>query len=161
PICSLPSINAVPLDVVSTECSEKSTEIWQQQRIDDTAMSRIPSASPSFFLQRIRLPAISSLTVSASRPASYFRSSSSQPQLSFSPRLRHPPVSPPPTSSFLRWTAPPMVGTPRLRTKVCYCAGGSGRDNKELLVQHLLVGEDNLKLLLELQQRISGGHLPF
>ncbi|RWW36374.1 hypothetical protein BHE74_00058615 [Ensete ventricosum] len=124
-------------------------------------MSRIPSASPSFFLQRIRLPAISSLTVSASRPASYFRSSSSQPQLSFSPRLRHPPVSPPPTSSFLRWTAPPMVGTPRLRTKVCYCAGGSGRENKELLVQHLLVGEDNLKLLLELQQRISGGHLPF
>ncbi|XP_064935985.1 rhodanese-like/PpiC domain-containing protein 12, chloroplastic [Musa acuminata AAA Group] len=120
-------------------------------------MSRLPSASSSFFLQRIRLPAISSLIVSASRPPSPFRYSSSQPQLSFSPRLRHSPVSPPTSSSFLTWAAPPVVGTPRLRTKVCYCAGSSGRENKELLVQHLLVGEDNLKLLLELQQRISGG----
>ncbi|CAL9039089.1 unnamed protein product [Musa banksii] len=120
-------------------------------------MSRLPSASSSLFLQRIRLPAISSLIVSASRPPSPFRSSSSQPRLSFSPRLRHSPVSPPTSSSFLTWAVPPVVGTPRLRTKVCYCAGSSGRENKELLVQHLLVGEDNLTLLLELQQRISGG----
>lgn len=44
---------------------------------------------------------------------------------------------------------------------VCFSAGISGRENKELLVQHLLVGEDNLKLLLELQQRISGGFSAF
>lgn len=45
----------------------------------------------------------------------------------------------------------------RPRGKVSFSAGSSGRENKELLVQHLLVAEDNLKLLLDLQQRISGG----
>ncbi|KAH7542180.1 rhodanese-like/PpiC domain-containing protein 12, chloroplastic isoform X2 [Ziziphus jujuba] len=36
-------------------------------------------------------------------------------------------------------------------------AGNSSETGKEILVQHLLVKEDDLKLLLELQQRISGG----
>ncbi len=35
-------------------------------------------------------------------------------------------------------------------------AGGSG-DGRELLVQHLLVKEDDIKLLSDLQQRIAGG----
>lgn len=35
-------------------------------------------------------------------------------------------------------------------------ASGSGR---EILVQHLLVKEDDLKLLVELQQRVSSGFL--
>lgn len=35
-------------------------------------------------------------------------------------------------------------------------AGGSG-DSRELLVQHLLVKEDDIKLLSDLQQRIARG----
>ncbi|KAF2291949.1 hypothetical protein GH714_042291 [Hevea brasiliensis] len=37
------------------------------------------------------------------------------------------------------------------------CAGSGSVDAREILVQHLLVKEDDLNLLLELQQRISAG----
>jgi len=38
-----------------------------------------------------------------------------------------------------------------------FSSGSGTGGGRELLVQHLLVKEDDLKLLLELQQRISGG----
>ncbi|KAJ4971347.1 hypothetical protein NE237_004446 [Protea cynaroides] len=65
-----------------------------------------------------------------------------------------------PSQSF-GW-ASPMVGSARLNGIASFSTGnnvgrgGAGR-GREILVQHLLVTEDNLKLLLELQQRISGG----
>ncbi|WOL06781.1 hypothetical protein Cni_G15515 [Canna indica] len=108
-------------------------------------------SSPTFFLHNLRPPAV----FSASNYSSSFKSPPFQPQVSFFPRL-HPPISPSTSSSSLKWTSP-MADTPRFPGKVCFSAGTSGMENRELLVQHLLVGEDNLKLLLELQQRISGG----
>ncbi|KAK9939451.1 hypothetical protein M0R45_016146 [Rubus argutus] len=38
-----------------------------------------------------------------------------------------------------------------------FSAESSSADGREILVQHLLVKEDNLKLLLDLQQRVLGG----
>jgi len=40
---------------------------------------------------------------------------------------------------------------------VQFSSGSSGGGNKEILVQHLLVGGDDLKLLAELQKKISEG----
>ncbi|KAL6321187.1 hypothetical protein AAG906_015531 [Vitis piasezkii] len=47
-----------------------------------------------------------------------------------------------------------MVAQPCPRASFSY--GGNSGSGREILVQHLLVKEDDLKLLLELQQRISG-----
>lgn len=49
----------------------------------------------------------------------------------------------------------PMVGHPYPKASLS-SESGSG-DAREILVQHLLVKEDDLKLLVELQHRISGG----
>ena len=38
-----------------------------------------------------------------------------------------------------------------------FSSAGGSEDGRELLVQHLLVKEDDIKLLSELQQRIAGG----
>ncbi|KAG0489446.1 hypothetical protein HPP92_006309 [Vanilla planifolia] len=46
---------------------------------------------------------------------------------------------------------------PRPQCKVLSTADKSGGGNKEILVQHLLVAENDLKLLIELQQRIARG----
>ncbi|ERM96947.1 hypothetical protein AMTR_s00074p00151110 [Amborella trichopoda] len=50
-----------------------------------------------------------------------------------------------------------MVGNPRLNPRIAFSAGRFEGENKEILVQHLLVGEQSLELLLELQKRIAGG----
>lgn len=51
-----------------------------------------------------------------------------------------------------------MSGSPCSRGgRVSFSAGNNEGSGKEILVQHLLVGENNLKLLLELQQRIARG----
>ncbi|XP_042474229.1 rhodanese-like/PpiC domain-containing protein 12, chloroplastic isoform X1 [Zingiber officinale] len=134
---------------------ERSAEIWRQ-RIDDIAMRSLPMASalrslasPIFVLHNLRAPSIDS----ASRPPSFQSSFHPKPSFSSRQRLRISPFSSP---SSVKWSSF-MADAPRLQSRVCFSAGISGRENKELLVQHLLVGEDNLKLLLELQQRISGG----
>ncbi|XP_074563957.1 rhodanese-like/PpiC domain-containing protein 12, chloroplastic [Curcuma longa] len=106
-------------------------------------------ASPIFVLHNLRAPCIDSASRSPSFKAFF------HPKSSFSSRQRLR-ISPPSSSSSLKWNSF-MADAPRLQSRVCFSAGISGRENKELLVQHLLVGEDNLKLLLELQQRISGG----
>ncbi|XP_042469076.1 rhodanese-like/PpiC domain-containing protein 12, chloroplastic [Zingiber officinale] len=134
---------------------ERSAEIWRQ-RIDDIAMRSLPMASalrslasPIFVLHNLRAPSIDS----SSRPPSFKWSFHPKPSFSSRQRLRISPFSSP---SSVKWSSF-MADAPRLQSRVCFSAGISGRENKELLVQHLLVGEDNLKLLLELQQRISGG----
>ena len=38
-----------------------------------------------------------------------------------------------------------------------FSSAGGSEDGRELLVQHLLVKEDDIKLLSDLQQRIAGG----
>lgn len=40
-----------------------------------------------------------------------------------------------------------------------YSTGGSSGGDREILVQHLLVKEDDLNLLVELQKRVAGGML--
>lgn len=50
-----------------------------------------------------------------------------------------------------------MVGGPRPHGKVFFSSGSSGGGSKEILVQHLLVGKDDVKLLMELQKRIAQG----
>ncbi|CAA6654437.1 unnamed protein product [Spirodela intermedia] len=45
----------------------------------------------------------------------------------------------------------------RSRGRVCFSAGSSDGNGKERLVQHLLVGEADVKLLVELQQKIAEG----
>lgn len=45
----------------------------------------------------------------------------------------------------------------KITGKASFSAGRSGGGNKEILVQHLLVGEDNLQLLTELQKRVVRG----
>lgn len=51
----------------------------------------------------------------------------------------------------------PMLGHPHLRLSASFNSESSYGDNREILVQHLLLKEDDEKLLLELQQRIAGG----
>ncbi|KAG8488723.1 hypothetical protein CXB51_016691 [Gossypium anomalum] len=51
----------------------------------------------------------------------------------------------------------PMLGHPYLRLSASFNSESSYGDNREILVQHLLLKEDDQKLLLELQQRIAGG----
>ncbi|XP_072985863.1 rhodanese-like/PpiC domain-containing protein 12, chloroplastic isoform X1 [Typha latifolia] len=105
-------------------------------------------SSPTFFFSNLRIPALSSFNP-------HFPSSLAKAPPLF-PSLNSTISSPSSSSSpFLRWT-PSMVRNPRLQRKVMFSSGSSGREGKEVLVQHLLVGEDNLKLLVELQQRISG-----
>ncbi|KAJ9146594.1 hypothetical protein P3X46_028836 [Hevea brasiliensis] len=67
-----------------------------------------------------------------------------------SPKSRKPNS---PSIGFKR--LPTMVGHPCL--KASFSSGSGSVDAREILVQHLLVKEDDLNLLLELQQRISAG----
>ncbi|XP_022752388.1 rhodanese-like/PpiC domain-containing protein 12, chloroplastic isoform X2 [Durio zibethinus] len=51
----------------------------------------------------------------------------------------------------------PMVGHPQLRPSASFNSESSSGGSREILVQHLLLKEDDQKLLLELQQRIAEG----
>ncbi|XP_057956659.1 rhodanese-like/PpiC domain-containing protein 12, chloroplastic [Malania oleifera] len=52
---------------------------------------------------------------------------------------------------------PTVVGHPCTRGRASFCVGSSAGGGREILVQHLLVKEDDLKLLLELQKKTSEG----
>ncbi|KAK3126069.1 hypothetical protein QOZ80_7BG0613460 [Eleusine coracana subsp. coracana] len=73
-----------------------------------------------------------------------------------------PARAPPPSSLSSRW-GPPMgpggtVGKSRPTTRVfCTAAGSVLREGKELLVQHLLVGEKDVRLLVDLEKSIVAG----
>ncbi|XP_058078243.1 rhodanese-like/PpiC domain-containing protein 12, chloroplastic [Magnolia sinica] len=104
----------------------------------------------------IRLSLFSSLSLSFSsfKPPSLLPPSASH-KFPLHSNKTSLPISPSPTSS---WWAPPMDGgNTRPKGRVSFSTGNNGDGGRELLVQHLLVGEDNLKLLTELQQRIAGG----
>lgn len=68
-----------------------------------------------------------------------------------------------PTSLSARWPAAPMRpwgtrGHSRPTTRVlCTAAGSVQREGKELLVQHLLVGEKDVRLLVDLEKNIIAG----
>ncbi|XP_022995118.1 rhodanese-like/PpiC domain-containing protein 12, chloroplastic isoform X1 [Cucurbita maxima] len=52
----------------------------------------------------------------------------------------------------------PMSGHhPSSKVAASFSSAGGSEDGRELLVQHLLVKEDDIKLLSDLQQRIAGG----
>ncbi|XP_022152997.1 rhodanese-like/PpiC domain-containing protein 12, chloroplastic [Momordica charantia] len=55
------------------------------------------------------------------------------------------------------WTRSMSVHHPSSKVTASFSSTGGSGDSRELLVQHLLVKEDDVKLLLDLQQRISGG----
>ncbi|XP_020274543.1 rhodanese-like/PpiC domain-containing protein 12, chloroplastic isoform X3 [Asparagus officinalis] len=107
-------------------------------------MLRTSSLSyPVTFFSNLRLPVLSS-----------FRS----PFPSFPPKLVSTPISAPQTPPFCQRTPSSMVGSnPRPQGKVMFSSGRSDGGNKEILVQHLLVGQDDVKMLTELQKRISEG----
>ncbi|TVU37172.1 hypothetical protein EJB05_10473 [Eragrostis curvula] len=76
-----------------------------------------------------------------------------------------PPASAPPparATAPVRW-GPPMrpcgaVGKARPMTRVfCTAASSAPREGKELLVQHLLVGEKDVRLLVDLEKSIVAG----
>ncbi|TYJ96106.1 rhodanese-like/PpiC domain-containing protein 12 [Cucumis melo var. makuwa] len=52
---------------------------------------------------------------------------------------------------------PTSLHHPSYKVTASFSSTGGSEDGRELLVQHLLVKEDDIKLLLELQQRITGG----
>ncbi|KAF3791960.1 Rhodanese-like/PpiC domain-containing protein 12 [Nymphaea thermarum] len=49
------------------------------------------------------------------------------------------------------------MGGQRSKGAVAFSTGQNGGGSKEILVQHLLVSEDNAKLLLEIQKKIAAG----
>ncbi|XP_042507243.1 rhodanese-like/PpiC domain-containing protein 12, chloroplastic [Macadamia integrifolia] len=120
--------------------------------------SHLPSlTSPT--LCTLRFSMFSSLCVSSSLKPHKF--SSLTLLLTFLPKtFTHP--SPSLHSQSFGWTSP-MVGSARMNGIASFSTGnnvregGGGGGSREILVQHLLVSEDNLKLLLEVQQKISGG----
>ncbi|XVF69527.1 hypothetical protein PTKIN_Ptkin11bG0089000 [Pterospermum kingtungense] len=107
----------------------------------------IAIASPAFFVLRQSL--VPTLIIS--------------PFPSYSPR-KLSTFCPLPTRPFLPsltlTQVSPMVGHPQLRSSASASfssESNSGDRSIEILVQHLLLKEDDQKLLLEIQQRIAGG----
>ncbi|KAL5764521.1 hypothetical protein ACOSP7_016875 [Xanthoceras sorbifolium] len=90
------------------------------------------------------------LTLSSSRRLSIFASRQTLLPKTHVPTLLHLH-----SWSLKRVPSPMASRFPSL--KASFNGGSSSGDGREILVQHLLVKEDDLKLLLELQQRISQG----
>ncbi|PON97584.1 Peptidyl-prolyl cis-trans isomerase [Trema orientale] len=94
-------------------------------------------------------------------PSNLHKISSFAPSLTFLPQTFKP--SPPSSSSssssssigFKRLLA--MAGRPYFKAAASFSAESGSGGGREILVQHLLVKENDLKLLVDLQQRISGG----
>ncbi|KAK8959671.1 Rhodanese-like/PpiC domain-containing protein 12 [Platanthera guangdongensis] len=116
-------------------------------------MLRAPNlpCSSQIFVSTLRFPILSCV---------YFACDSSNPRFAslirpiFTKTLHRPFLASPRFPNFAQF--PSMEGSLRSQAKVRFSAGGSG-GNKEILVHHLLVEEKDLKLLLELQQRIARG----
>ncbi|KAL3580218.1 hypothetical protein D5086_018053 [Populus alba] len=107
-----------------------------------------PVATPA--LSALKISLIPALSLSSSLPHLY-KLSTFAPLHNFLPKTAPPNSSP---ISFKRFL--PMLGHHPC-PKASFSSGSGTGGGRELLVQHLLVKEDDLKLLLELQQRISGG----
>ncbi|XP_061959186.1 rhodanese-like/PpiC domain-containing protein 12, chloroplastic isoform X2 [Populus nigra] len=107
-----------------------------------------PVATPA--LSALKISLIPALSLSSSLPHLY-KLSTFAPLHNFLPKTAPPNPSP---ISFKRFLL--MLGHHPC-PKASFSSGSGTGGGRELLVQHLLVKEDDLKLLLELQQRISGG----
>ncbi|KAL5580353.1 hypothetical protein UlMin_012795 [Ulmus minor] len=70
--------------------------------------------------------------------------------------LTFKPFSPRPSSWSLKRLSP-MADLPSPKAAASFSSESSSSNGREILVQHLLVKENDQKLLLDLQQRISGG----
>ncbi|KAK9273064.1 hypothetical protein L1049_017871 [Liquidambar formosana] len=114
-----------------------------------------PIASPA--LSALRLSLIP--TLNHSPPSSHHRFSTFTPLHAYTPKTLLP-NSPSPPYRTLKRVAPIDLSMPQRTTSVIaasYSAASGSGGGREILVQHLLVKEDDLKLLLELQQNIAGG----
>ncbi|CAM0145045.1 unnamed protein product [Urochloa decumbens] len=105
-----------------------------------------PSSAPTRFARLTPLAALSALAPLASAP----------------PPARARAPSPASLSASARWGGPMRPGGAatnfRPTTRVfCAAAGSSQREGKELLVQHLLVGEKDVRLLVDLEKSIIAG----
>ncbi|KAL4611435.1 hypothetical protein ACB098_08G101200 [Castanea mollissima] len=110
-----------------------------------------PIATPA--LCALRLSLIPSLHLSS--PSNLHKASTLAPFQTSVPQTFTP------TSPYLSpWSLKrvfPMQGHPCPKGAASFSAGSNSEGSREILVQHLLVKEDDQKLLLDLQQRVSGG----
>ncbi|KAJ7964978.1 Peptidyl-prolyl cis-trans isomerase [Quillaja saponaria] len=111
-----------------------------------------PLACPAF--RSLRLSLVSSLNLSTT--SNFHGLLTLAPCQGFFPKTLNP--ASPNVCSYNFKQLLPMMGPPCSQVTASYSSGSStGGGDREILVQHLLVKEDNLKLLLDLQKRISGG----
>ncbi|KDP22050.1 hypothetical protein JCGZ_02472 [Jatropha curcas] len=111
----------------------------------------LPSvASPALFALKLSVSPTLSLSSLSSSPSHLHKLSTFAPLISFLPKIFIHNSS----SRFFNRSLPMLGPTYR---KASFSSGSGSADAREILVQHLLVKEDDQKLLLELQQRISGG----
>ncbi|KAF3322636.1 isomerase [Carex littledalei] len=113
-----------------------------------TRLSPKSLSSPSILLSNLRAQF---LPLSRSR----FVSSLSKPP-AFTPMVSNRLNSLLPSSPALMW-GPSVDNHRRPLGRVSFSSERSVRENKEVLVQHLLVNESDLKLLIELQEKIARG----
>ncbi|KAL6284563.1 hypothetical protein ACE6H2_015492 [Prunus campanulata] len=111
-----------------------------------------PIAPPALSALRLSLsPTLNLLSPSNVHKVSTFAHSQTSLSLIFRPSSLHSP------SLSVKWVLQRMVGNTCPKGTASFSAESSSGDGREILVQHLLVKEDNLKLLVDLQQRVSGG----
>ncbi|XP_050204100.1 rhodanese-like/PpiC domain-containing protein 12, chloroplastic [Mercurialis annua] len=110
--------------------------------------------SPVTALKLSFIPTLS-LSSSSSPTSKFHTNLSTFAPLNFLPKTHKPTKF---SSHFFNWVAPSMLGHQHSCPKAASFSSGSGsRDGREILVQHLLVKEDDLKLLVELQHRVARG----
>ncbi|GMN65705.1 hypothetical protein TIFTF001_034760 [Ficus carica] len=113
-----------------------------------------PLATPA--LSVLRYSVLISSQVHFFSPSNLRKISSFSPSLSFLPQTLKPSALPLPSPfGFKRLT--PMADFPSPKASASFSAESGSGSGREILVQHLLVKEDDVKLLLDLQQRIFGG----
>ncbi|KAM5584747.1 rhodanese-like/PpiC domain-containing protein 12, chloroplastic [Rosa sericea] len=110
-----------------------------------------PIAPPAFSALRLSLTS----TLNLSTPLNLHKISTCSALCRLSQTFK--PTSP--STSFLSANRVLLrvMGSPGPKGSASFSAESSSGDGREILVQHLLVKEDNLKLLLDLQQRVSRG----
>ncbi|XP_048234726.1 rhodanese-like/PpiC domain-containing protein 12, chloroplastic isoform X2 [Ricinus communis] len=111
------------------------------------AYSNFPSLITS---PALKLSVIPTLSLTCSLPSHFHNKHSTFAPLNFLTKILKPSLP----SLPIKWK-PYMLGHPPCASS--FSSGSGSVDGREILVQHLLVKEDDLKLLVELQQRIAGG----
>ncbi|KAK8661096.1 hypothetical protein V6N13_051997 [Hibiscus sabdariffa] len=108
-----------------------------------------PMASPTTFVA-LRKSLVPLLTISSLHKLSTFSAFHSFFSTPITPSRPYP-------STFTLRQVSPMLGHPQLKLSASFNSESGHGDNREILVQHLLLKEDDQNLLVELQQRIAGG----